>query len=437
MITVGLGANTRPRRIRRPALLKGLAILTLVAIGCLALAVPVTTWRKRLALTEPGGGLLAFSPDGRILAQAVGRVPGESLLVRLWDAREGKLLRTLELPPLEASLVCSMAFAPDGSMLAVGCKTHAPGPNRARVWEVASGKVLATLDVEPLYMSSVRARFSSDGRSLHVLRRRGHWEPVLWDTARWQPLPIPGDDDRRSWIHADFSADGRSLVRATREGEIAVWDLVSGRRRDLVEARDLYSESLVISPDGKVMAVTETVDTGIVAMGLWDLDSGQRRMIPAPGSGPPVFAPDGRSLYRDGGVGWVDSLRPSDHPAEFWDVGSARRCFSLVARDAVQERIAAMAFSPDGRLVAVSDSRLSPEWLARLPLSARLWLLGHLGINVKYCMQVDLRDISTGRVKSTLPDFASEVEGLVFSPDGGCLATTGRHGHVILWDLTR
>jgi WD40 repeat protein len=76
-------------------------------------------------LKKPGDGWitqLAFSPDGAVLAG------GYSDQVILWDAKSGKVLRRLTG---HRNLVCCVAFSPDGSLLASGS-----ADKTVRLWDV-------------------------------------------------------------------------------------------------------------------------------------------------------------------------------------------------------------------------------------------------------------------------------------------------------------
>jgi len=127
-------------------------------------ALASATWQGELSLWDVDGGkerryslgtrtrpYLAFAPGGRLLAVGAGEA------VTLWDAAEGRPLRTLTEPRGE---IAGLTFSRDGRMLAVvGAKD-----GQARLWEVATGKVRLAIGG---HVGSVKGvSFSPDGRLL-------------------------------------------------------------------------------------------------------------------------------------------------------------------------------------------------------------------------------------------------------------------------------
>ncbi|MGH7868037.1 MAG: WD40 repeat domain-containing protein, partial [Candidatus Dormibacteraceae bacterium] len=75
---------------------------------------------------------VAFSPDNLRLASG-----SQDSTVRIWDVRSGRLLQTLEG---HCRLVHSVAFSVDGTRLASGS-----WDNTVKLWEARSGSLLGTL----------------------------------------------------------------------------------------------------------------------------------------------------------------------------------------------------------------------------------------------------------------------------------------------------
>ncbi len=258
--------------------------------------------RKRRLRTFDGQGpvaAVAFSPDGRSVASAgddgaavwwaaagqelraltlVGS-PGPALAApaRLWAPSAGRL-RTLHG---HARRLGCVAFAPDGTRLATGSVDRT-----ARVWDVRTGAEVCVLrghgdDV-------VTVAFSPDGRRLATASRDRTVR--VWDASTGALLgssprqehfpgaPAFGPDSRLAWgdsggsvrlwnpaapdwvvghtLHADavlavaFSADGRRLLSAGRDGRVVVWDPAAPRAYPLITGARGDPDGAALSADG-------------------------------------------------------------------------------------------------------------------------------------------------------------------------------------------
>jgi WD40 repeat protein len=104
---------------------------------------------------------VAFAPDGRTLAVACGKD------VALWDPATSTELKRWQL----ASLVCQVAYAPGGSTLAVGLETGTVSLHHA-----VTGQALATLEGQTGALCSLS--FSADGKMLVAAVKEGR--PKVW-----------------------------------------------------------------------------------------------------------------------------------------------------------------------------------------------------------------------------------------------------------------
>jgi WD40 repeat protein len=196
---------------------------------------------------------LAWAPDGRFLATG-----GADHWVRLWDAATGKLVRPLGR---HTDLVWSVAFSPDGKFVAsVGRRD-----GLVHLWEVDTGK--------PVYRFGRAHRggisglaWSVDGKQ--VVSAGGSFDPALhmWDAASGKLL-------RRLEGHTNLvdglalSADGRRAVSAAYDRTLRLWDLTTGRHRELGATQ---TSMLALAPGGE-FAATAGEGTHLT---LWDLDGG-------------------------------------------------------------------------------------------------------------------------------------------------------------------
>jgi RNA polymerase sigma factor (sigma-70 family) len=116
-----------------------------------------------------------FSPDGSTVATGAALWEGAQIVggeVKLWNAQNGELLRTLPVPRYG---VQPIEFSPDGQCLAAACTRATSGDSadaiaaEVRIWKADSGELVRTLNEEPgWYLKALQ--FSPDGKTLAVCR---------------------------------------------------------------------------------------------------------------------------------------------------------------------------------------------------------------------------------------------------------------------------
>jgi RNA polymerase sigma factor (sigma-70 family) len=221
-----------------------------------------------------------FSPDGKLVL-----VKHTDNIVRLWDARTGKLLRSLPKIGL-VRLPHPCAFSPDSRTLAIG--PAYPDNAIIRLFEAATGKEEGRIvwrdstDVNGLL-------FTPDGKYLLAAHRRrspieggpperGDEEDALrlWDRASGREvrrIRIPVS----SFQSITISRDGKT-VAASDGDTIILWELASGAERGRFSGHREWIRSLAFSPDGRLLA-SGSLDhtacvwdvTGICPDGHWSL----------------------------------------------------------------------------------------------------------------------------------------------------------------------
>lgn len=209
---------------------------------------------RRTAPVFHGAGVaaMAFSPDGKYLATAIGSIA--DIVGRLTKAPTKASTRVWEVPSGRAVVfltheraVDAVAFSPDGKYLATG------GFDRtARVWEVASGREVARMTHE----DSVRSvAFSLDGKyvasaSAHFLLSTHDHTARVWEAATGRELARMTHPT--SVLAVAFSPDGHYLATAGFDRGVRVWELPGGREL----LRVMHEENvntLAFSPDGKFL----------------------------------------------------------------------------------------------------------------------------------------------------------------------------------------
>jgi WD40 repeat protein len=290
---------------------------------------------------------VAWSPDGQMLAFAVGGAGSDLGAVQLWDALTGRKLSSFDKIGINR-----LAFSPDGQMLA------AIGDSGVIVWSVADGRELSNTPLDSFGARSLA--FSPDSRILAYKFR---------DTVNL--LEMPGGGVLNTFQQASdsmefaFLPDGKSLLIASlsydmttyqyNDATFTVWDIASGGRAKTF-TRPGGIEDLVVAPDGKSLAAE--VDSGTLM--IWDMEGGQQlQLFTGFEFGVPRFAfsPDGSVLAVGEGVGF-EVASPSG--LRLFDVTTGREVPMLKGHTGV---IFTVAFSPDGRLLATaSEDRTVRLW---------------------------------------------------------------------------
>jgi WD40 repeat protein len=139
------------------------------------------------------------------------QTPGQTSEVKLWDAATGRELRTLRT---FQGPVWTLAFAPDGKQLAA-----AVGGRAVVLVDVDTGEERMTLPQTP----GIRGlAFAPDGKTLAT--GRGTGAIGLWSTATWEERAVlPGH--RGQVMTVAFAPDGKTLISAGKDGTAKLWDL--------------------------------------------------------------------------------------------------------------------------------------------------------------------------------------------------------------------
>ncbi len=300
---------------------------------------------------------LAFSWDGSKLASA------SAADVVVWDpstSSEATVVRTVERPHLN-----DLAAGP-GERTAVlaghrlSWRDSLTGRPRVVGDEVADVDVLA---------SSPSGAFTALGI--------GDGSIVLLDTNGRASFTLKGH--RGPITGLSFDRDGRRLASASRDGDVRLWDILSGRELSRFKGGPVVA----LSPDGGSVVVGGKV--GVIVL---DAMTGAR-LLELAGAGSEVrrlaFSPDGTLLA---------VVRPAVEELTVYEIKTGRPRYAMGDQPS---GMSDAVFSPDGRRLATADRAGA----------------------------VVIREASSGRPLLTLRGPASPILRIAFTTDGNRLLAAG------------
>ena len=268
---------------------------------------------QHLATLEGAGRYdhsVAFSPDGSTLAS------GTQTGVELWGAETQDSLAFLQGTG-------PVAFAPDGRLASGGLD------RTVRLWDVESTGSIGTLTGHGGDILSLA--FATEGATLASGASDG--EVILWDVATETGRTIlEGSESVESMA---ISPDGNMLAW-TQDQVINLWDLEHGESIASLSGHGSQVFAVALSSDGSTL-VSASLD-GTVK--LWDVETREdRTTLEHPQAASVAWSPGGATLASG-------SL---DGTIRLWDLVTAQPLGALTGHT---EAVLSLAFSPDGNILA-------------------------------------------------------------------------------------
>jgi WD40 repeat protein len=396
----------------------------------------VASGEKQLVLAGPRGSVrsVGWSADGTKLA--AGDAYGG---VFVWDVTSGSEVFRAKDP---TGVVVDVAFSSDGSLLYTANQDGA-----VAIRDATSGE--QTASIEGFTQDFYDVAWAPDGQTF-VASSDGvvmEWDPSTSELVN----PIGSTAEGVGFLGTTaieavgYSPDGGTLALGLSDGRITLWDVASDAEIKTIGDRDIghlnYVSGLDWSPDG-TQIVTSSRDTTVI---LWDVETGEPihhyelsedsvgvngvvfsadgSMAVAIDHSGPIFVVDTatgaviRDWNPDRGINYDLALRPdgsdtfavahSNGDVAVWDLTTGEEVLTM---EEALWHASAVAFSPDGSLIAGGDS----------DGNVALW------------------DAESGKLISHFEGAHGDyISAVAFSPDGSTFATVSLDATILLWEVNQ
>jgi WD40 repeat protein len=395
--------------------------------------------KRNFMVGDSRSDLLAFSADGAVVIVGSTYRSQQDIAV-LHDAATGKMRSEI------VRVRPAPAFSDDGKTWAAA----SPGRNDlCQVRELSTGKVIHVPGTDPRHVGALALSPDSKFLAVGIAQREAGFNDYSSSVITLINLASGEPRELRTIGHAGqvcvaavFSPDGKSLAASYSQSGIHIWGTHSLQETARLKKWDQPIRSLVISPDGKLLAASGPAilrhlsSNTIPTVRLFDLTTSKRIAL-LENCSEPAFSPDGTflvlkepgaiKLWKVADRQWHETLKGDatcfafspdsktlaiglnrDRVITFWDVASGKKSATLTGHTG---SLRALAFSPDGKLLASAAGDVGGE------RSLRLW------------------DLATNKVLATLEGQKVFGTHVAFSPNGKILASIEADRTVYLWDV--
>ena len=328
---------------------------------------------------------LVFSPDGRLIASA----PWQQA-VEVLDVQNGECITQMQLEPINVNfnIYAGVEFSPNGQYLAVtetpvdsdgGGYTPLRDGSQTAVWDSWTGALIAKFPDKKFAFSPDNRLIAcacpddtvNNDEDLHQLFIS------VWDIATSKRIAY--FKAHAHWIDSvTFSPCGQFIVSADRGGNLRVWDIEKGARKE------------------------DWTHSGIDAkrwdMDYWnakyyDLEFSMTRLVPS---------------YSPAGELFAVAFPDSTNTVEVWDVERREKLKSI-------ERL---------------PGSIGSTWLAKYPELATAWSLQNKSGNSD-----KTNACGTLREPTFRPRTDSDLDSMWFSQDGQTIVSDSNGGGPVIWEI--
>jgi WD40 repeat protein len=278
------------------------------------------------------------------------------------------------------------------------------------------------------------------------------WEwRYFWQRCRGDFLSTPVTQSERV-LSARFTDKDNSLITFMDRGRVGLWNLSSDREDFVLEDNGKgdngtpNSGRLQISADGAWIAAASRKDDGASFVRIWNLQT--RSLISElPISTEPITAlaisPDKR---------WLATY-VQEKEVSIWNLETRKSAARFhIARTKGKTMVGTVAFSPDGRVLAIGDDETQVRlvdvgtWTERITLPGRF--IGNGVMTLEFSpngrflaagsafndSRIFVWDTKTDQRVATLEGHQGFITDVTFSPDGKLLASASGDQTIKLWN---
>jgi WD40 repeat protein/tRNA A-37 threonylcarbamoyl transferase component Bud32 len=224
----------------------------------------VDTWRELFHIDKAEPWRAVISPDGQSLA-----LPGRNKTVEIWNVTKHEKRLTLTIENFEP-----IAFSPNSNILVAGGGTQG---STMKWFDLKRGEPLLTLEAGEALPFTERIRgglpvvFSRDGSLLAWGSERGI--VTIWDVPTGKVKEVLSGH-ASSILAVGFSPDGGLLAAGYRDGIVRIWDVAEAKVLATCVGHTRHVLLVTFAPDNQTLASVAWDGT----LKLWDLSLGLERL---------------------------------------------------------------------------------------------------------------------------------------------------------------